>query len=260
MPNSGKLWTSILKITLFLVSVFLFILAIELMKNGAKGLGPLLAINFNISNVTNALGFGWLLAYLLMSGSPVAASSLAFFDVGVVDRLGAFAMIIGSRLGASFIVIFIGFIYMLRGHERLSTLSLGLLSLIVTGSVYLPAFGIGMLLLETRIVDSVQFARGAMLSSSLDRVFAPIITLLSQALPGWSIFFIGLGIILLSFKLFDRSLPDFHLERSDFAETAHVIYHPIVMLALGAGLTLLTMSVSLSLSLLIPLSTRGYVR
>ena len=248
------------KTFLFLFSVFLFILARELMKNGARGIAPLIVNLFKVDSISNALGFGWLFAYLVMSGSPVAAAALTFLDAGAVDRLGAFAMITGSRLGAAFIVLFIGFVYILRGHERRSALSIGLLSLIVTASIYLPALVVGGMLLQHRVLDSVQLNRGGTLSSILDQVFTPLIQPLIGVLPGWLIFLVGLGIIILSFYLFDRALPALHLERSSFGQTARLVYRPLSMFALGSILTLLTMSVSLSLSLLVPLSARGYVR
>lgn len=248
------------KTFLFLFSVFLFILALELMKNGARGIAPLIVNLFKVDSISNALGFGWLFAYLVMSGSPVAAAALTFLDAGAVDRLGAFAMITGSRLGAAFIVLFIGFVYILRGHERRSALSIGLLSLIVTASIYLPALVVGGMLLQHRVLDSVQLNRGGTLSSILDQVFTPLIQPLIGVLPGWLIFLVGLGIIILSFYLFDRALPALHLERSSFGQTARLVYRPLSMFALGSILTLLTMSVSLSLSLLVPLSARGYVR
>lgn len=248
------------KTFLFLFSVFLFIFALELMKNGARGIAPLIVNLFKVDSISNALGFGWLFAYLVMSGSPVAAAALTFLDAGAVDRLGAFAMITGSRLGAAFIVLFIGFVYILRGHERRSALSIGLLSLIVTASIYLPALVVGGMLLQHRVLDSVQLNRGGTLSSILDQVFTPLIQPLIGVLPGWLIFLVGLGIIILSFYLFDRALPALHLERSSFGQTARLVYRPLSMFALGSILTLLTMSVSLSLSLLVPLSARGYVR
>ncbi|MCA9918832.1 MAG: hypothetical protein KC445_12815, partial [Anaerolineales bacterium] len=98
------------KVGLFGISIFLFILAITFMKEGARDLAPLVRDTFHVTNPANSLGFGWLFAYLVMSGSPVAAAALTFFDAGVISQLGAFTMITGSRLGASFIVLFIGFI------------------------------------------------------------------------------------------------------------------------------------------------------
>jgi nucleotide-binding universal stress UspA family protein len=170
------LWKGFHKVALFLVSVSLFIVAIELLKGGARGAAPLIESRLGLDSLPNALGFGWFAAYLLMSGSPVAAISLTFLDAGVLDQLQSFAMISGSRLGASFMVLFIGFLYVLRGHERRTGLTMGLLSLVVTGSIYLPALVVGSLLLSHHALDRVQLLdRGAALSSALDRVFEPVV-------------------------------------------------------------------------------------
>ena len=73
-----------------------------------------------------------------MSGSPVAAAALTFLDAGVLDVISTFTMITGSRMGASFIVLFIGFIYVLRGRNKATSLDMGLLSLIVTATTHIP--------------------------------------------------------------------------------------------------------------------------
>lgn len=132
-----------LKVLLFILGIALFLLAILLMKDGAQSYSSFIRDSLDIDNPLNSLGFGWLFAYLIMSGSPVAAAALTFFDSGVIDKLSAFTMITGSRLGASFIVLFIGFIYVLRGRDRGTNLGMGLLSLVVTGSTYLIALIIG---------------------------------------------------------------------------------------------------------------------
>ena len=90
------------KIGLFGASLYLFILAISLMKLGARGITPWLSELGFISNGANSLGFGWLFAYFIMSGSPVAAAALTFFDANLIDKISAFTMITGSRLGAKF--------------------------------------------------------------------------------------------------------------------------------------------------------------
>jgi len=41
---------------------------------------------------------------------------------------------------------------------------------------------------------------------------------------------------------------------------SRLVYRPVVMFLLGSLITLISMSVSLSLSILVPLSTRGFVR
>lgn len=248
------------KVGLFLISLFLFILAITLMKEGARDLGPLVRDRFQVNNAANSLGFGWLFAYVVMSGSPVAAAALTFFDAGIIDRLGAFAMITGSRLGASFIVLFIGFIYILRGRDRSTSLSMGLLSLIVTGTTYLAGFGVGLLLLDSGVLDGAQLQSGAILSSATDVIFDPVAAFFLSFLPGWALFVVGLGIIIVSFNLFDKCLPEMSIKESQVGRISRLVYRPWVMFLLGALVTLVSMSVSVSLSILVPLSQRGFVR
>ena len=248
------------KIGLFVASLFLFVLAMMLMKDGARGLVPLVRDIFPITNMASSLGFGWLFAYVIMSGSPVAAAALTFFDAGVVDKLGAFAMITGSRLGASFIVLFIGFIYVLRGRDRATSLSMGLLPLTVTGTTYLLALVVGVGMLQMGMLDQVQLRSGMLLNSVMSLIFDPIVNLLAGFLPGWSLFVVGLGIIMLSFNLFDRCLPQMTVKESQVGHVSRLVYRRWVMFLLGAVITLISMSVSVSLSILVPLSNRGFIR
>ncbi len=248
------------KIGLFFTSLFMFILAITLMKEGARGLTSLVRDTFAVHNAVNSLGFGWLFAYVIMSGSPVAAVALTFFDAGAIDQLSAFTMITGSRLGASFIVLFIGFIYVLRGRNRAASLSMGLLSLTVTGTTYLIGLVVGLALLYIGVFDQLQLRSGAMLNSVTDLIFDPITALFMTYLPLWLIFLIGLGVIMVSFSLFDRCLPQMTIKESQVGRVSRLVYRPWVMFLMGAAVTLISMSVSISLSILIPLSHRGFVR
>jgi hypothetical protein len=187
MDTARKAWARVHwgKIGLFFVSLFLFILALTLMKDGARSLAPLVRDSFRVTSPVNSLGFGWLFAYLVMSGSPVAAAALTFFDAGVITQLETFTMITGSRMGASFIVLFIGFIYVLRGRNRTTSLSMGLTSLTVTWTTYLAGLVIGVAILQTGVLDGVQLQSGAVLNSVLDRVFDPIAAFLG-ARSFWS--------------------------------------------------------------------------
>ncbi|MFZ2360085.1 MAG: hypothetical protein WA040_12155 [Anaerolineae bacterium] len=266
MPQSAntarKAWNRVHwgKIALFFVSLFLFILALTLMKDGARGLAPLVRDSFRVTNPANSLGFGWLFAYLVMSGSPVAAAALTFFDAGVITQLETFTMITGSRMGASFIVLFIGFIYVVRGRNRATSLSMGLTSLTVTWTTYLAGLVIGVAILQTGALDNVQMQSGAVLSSVIDRIFDPIAAFLASFLPGWALFVVGMGIILLSFNLFDRCLPEMAIKDSQVGRVSRLVYRPWVMFLLGAGVTMISMSVSVSLGILVPLSNRGFIR
>ncbi len=248
------------RVLLFLLCLALFMVAIELIKNGATGAAGLVQRFLDINSPVNALGFGWFASYMVMSGSPVAAVSVAFLAAGAVGQLSAYAMIVGSRLGASFIVLFVGFMYVLRGHERRAGLTMGLLALVVTASIYLPALFVGGLLLRFEILDFVQLGRGAALSSLLEEAMAPIVDTLSGFLPGWGVMLAGLAVLWVSFYLFDRVLPELDLQQSRFSQVARLVYRPLPMFLLGSALTLITLSVSLSLSLLVPLSARGYIR
>jgi solute carrier family 34 (sodium-dependent phosphate cotransporter) len=248
------------KVALFIFSLFLFILSLTLMKIGARSLSPLIEGRFAIQSPANSLGFGWLSAYLLMSGSPVAAASLTFFDAGILSELNTFFMITGSRLGASFIVLLIGFIYVLRGRSRANSLGMGLLSLVVTGSTYVAALGVGIWLLRNGILSGIQLQSGSLLESVFDLIFTPITQFLLRFLPQWSLFVVGLGLILVTFNLFDRAIPQVSLSESQVGHLGQFVYRPMVMFGLGALVTLISMSVSVSLAILVPLSQRGFVK
>src|SRR3990170_3077127 len=76
--------------------LFLFVLALQLLKTGAAGLRPVLKA-VSADGVPNLLGFGWLGAYGVMSGSPVAAISLSLYSGGTISDGESFAMLNGSR-------------------------------------------------------------------------------------------------------------------------------------------------------------------
>lgn len=257
-----RIWRGIswLKIGLFVVSLFLFILALTLMRDGARGLAPIVENRFSLNNWANTLGFGWLFAYLVMSGSPVAASALTFLDAGIIDAMQTFTMIIGSRMGASFIILFIGFIYVLRGRNRATSLSMGLLSFTVTGSLQIGALIIGGLLLSSGWLGRFDFGEGMAIVAITDLIFDPISHFFQSLLPTWALFLLGLGLILLTFNLFDKCLPEMSIKESQVGRMSRLVYNPTIMFLLGAGVTLVSMSVSVSLSILVPLSHRGFVR
>ncbi|MBP6017122.1 MAG: hypothetical protein KA586_10420 [Candidatus Promineofilum sp.] len=257
-----RLWQRISwpKIALFIVSLFLFILALTLMKDGARGLAPVVEERFSLNNAANTMGFGWIFAYVVMSGSPVAASALTFLDAGIISAVQTFTMIIGSRMGASFIILFIGFIYVLRGRNRSASLSMGLLSFTVTGTLQAGSLIIGTLLLSSGLLNRFDFGDGVALMAITDLLFDPISHFLQGILPTWALFVVGLGIILVTFNLFDKCLPEMTIKESQVGRMSRLVYQPMIMFLLGSAVTLVSMSVSVSLSILVPLSHRGFVR
>jgi hypothetical protein len=260
MKSSGTR-ASIRRIAFAIAGILIFILALWLLKKGASGLAPVMA-RLHVTGMANTLGFGWLMAYLVLSGSPVATISLTLFGGGLLTGVETFAMITGSRLGASFIVLFVGFIYWLRGKQRVSSVSIGILSLLVTASIYLPAMALGYVILSNHWFDGVRLGHAGQAASFLEVVYDPIVAFLAETLhlPNLVIFFLGIVTLLAAFKVFDMALPEIDPESSRFNRINELVYRPVFMLLLGAGITSLTLSVSVSLSLLVPLAVKGYVR
>lgn len=242
-----------------LAGLALFILALELLKAAARELTPLLEL-WHVSGLQESVGFGWLGAYVVLSGSPVAAIALTLFSSGAITDLATLGMITGSRLGASFIVLFVGFLYYLRGQRRVASVAIGVLGFVVTATIYLPALALGTLILQRGWLDGVRFGTPAALDSFIDFMFDPVVHLVQTYLPFWGVFFVGMGAMLVAFKLFDGVLPEVDPENSRFGNVANAIYRPMVMFLIGALFTSMTLSVSVSLTLLVPLSTRGYIR
>lgn len=259
--SSGRNWISVAgRIGSFVVALFLFVLAIQMMKVGAKAIAPALRDSPLFSNAFSTLGAGWLGAYVVLSGSPVAAVALAFFDGRVTTELQTFTMLSGSRLGASFVVLLVGFLYALRnrGRNRSESIGMGVLALSLTAIVYLPGMLIGYGILKSGILDRVRWHASSEVQSIVDIVWGPALDLAGK-LPGWTSLPVGLGIVLLSFRLLDRVLPELDGERHS-AERAEWFKRPWPMFLLGCLVATVTLSVSVALTLLVPLASRGYIK
>ncbi len=192
------------------LGVGLFVTALGLMKEGAAELIPTLAGSVFTDNAWSTLGLGWLGACIVLSGSPVAASALTLLDGGVIDRTQLFTMLMGSRLGAAFVVLVVGMIYALRhkgGGGRRAPISIGILSLLMTAVVYVPASVLGYLLLDRGVLDRLDIGTSPAISSATDAAFGWAVDLAQAAAPGWMLFLLGLAVLLLGFRLFDKVLP-----------------------------------------------------
>lgn len=236
----------------------MFILAIRTLTRGAAGLAIVMR-GLSVEGFSGFLGFGWLMAYVSLSGSPVAAVSLTLLGGGTVTPLEAFAMINGSRLGASFIVLVTGFIFYLRGWRGRGVVSMGILAMLTTATTYLPAMALGSAALQRGWLDRVRFDVPLRLSSITEVAFDPIVRTASDRLPPLAVFVVGFVVLLLAFRFLDRTLPHVHTQELE-SRWARWLANPAMMFALGMLVTTLTMSVSVSLSVLVPLAARGMVR
>jgi Na+/phosphate symporter len=256
-------WLGLLRKAAFaLAGAFTFILGIQLMQVSAEALIPTLTAIFGslIEAPRNALGFGWLVTYAVLSGSPIAALALGFFDAEVATATSAYFMIMGSRFGASFIVIVIGIIAILRGGGREESLSMGVLAFLVTYTIYIPALFLGFFLLDSGRLASLVISTPPTVIGIVNLIFGPIRGTLAAFLPPEAVFFLAFLALYVGFSLFDRAFHRQEVEEVEVTALHRAMEVPLFSFVLGAGITLLSTSVSLSLGMLVPLYLKGYLR
>jgi solute carrier family 34 (sodium-dependent phosphate cotransporter) len=259
-----RLRRGVKRIGALLLGLGLFVTALGVMKAGAAALIPHLEGSVFTDNPWSTLGLGWLGACLVLSGSPIAASALTWLDGKAIDASQAFTMLTGSRLGASFVVLVVGFIYALRksgesGKTRRAPMSIGILSLSMTMVAYLPGALIGWLLLTGGHLNAINLTPPPELLSLTDAAFGWAVDLAKNNLPSWALFPAGLGVLLVAFKAFDAALPQVDSERLEHRADAWY-KKPWAMFLVGCGVALLTLSVSVALTVLVPLVAKGYLK
>ncbi|MEO8477885.1 MAG: hypothetical protein ABI572_12675 [Actinomycetota bacterium] len=254
-------WYVVKKILLFVPAMFLFILAIQLMKSGAAAVGPSIQGQFPFANGFSTLGTGWLGAYFVLSGSPVAATAISLFGAGTIDKLQAFTMLSGSRLGASFIVLVTGFLYAMKHKDRPrgDSIGIGIQAMTMTAVTYIPGMLIGYSLIRAGGLDGLNLHSSGKIDAILSKLWGPFVDLAEAHLPGWGLFLTGLGVILVSFNLIDRVLPSVSSDATASKRQAW-LKRPWTMFALGCLVAMLTLSVSVALTVLVPLAAKGYVK
>lgn len=245
---------------LFVVAgLLLFVVALDTIKAGAAGASPLLQ-RLDVSGPVNALGFGWLFAYLVLSGSPVAATSVSLLAGGTLTSHESFAAIAGSRLGASFIVLAVGFLLYLRGRRSPDGLAVGVIALLVTYTTQVPAFVLGLLSLTHGWLDGVRFDTPHSITSLSRLALGWMVDGLAARLPDVALLGVGILALLLSFAIFDRALPQLESEAEGIRRLFRMLERRPLMFVMGVLVTLTTMSVSLSVTVLVPLALKGYIR
>jgi hypothetical protein len=230
------------------------------MKAGAIAVGPSIQGQFPFASGYSTLGAGWLGAYLVLSGSPVAATAISLFGAGTLTKLQTLSMLSGSRLGASFIVLLTGFLYALRHRDgRKEPLGIGIQAMTMTAIVYVPGMLIGYGVLRAGLLDGIQWHASGKLEALFGTVYGPIVDFVSAHVPGWALFLVGLVTILVSFNLLDRVLP--HVDSDSTAsKRSGWLKRPWTMFLLGCLVATLTLSVAVALTVLVPLAVKGYVK
>jgi sodium-dependent phosphate cotransporter len=252
------------KVVIGALALWVFLIALGLMKDGARGLAP--ALGGTVDSLANAVGLGWLGALLVLSGSPIAASSLTLLDGGFLTRDETYAMVVGSRLGAAFVVLVVGVLYAVRGQasSRRAPISIGILALTMTAAAYVPGGLIGLGVLGSGVIDGVNLVPPAIFFDTTEAISKPVIDLVESvldpatALGAGLLFVVGLLLLLASFRLVDELLPSLGGDAED--ERSRWYVGPWTMFGIGLVVALATLSVAVALTLLVPVVAKGYVR
>jgi solute carrier family 34 (sodium-dependent phosphate cotransporter) len=249
-----------------LAGLFLFVGALQLMKTGAAALGVLQPGSILVENALSTLGLGWLGALLVLSGSPVAATALVLVAAGEesggtrgLSELEGFTMLTGSRLGAAFVVLVVAVVFALRAGEggRRAPLSTAVLALTTTAVVYVPAAFLGAALLAWEPYSNVELSFPGQFVDLIDLVYGDVVER-AKDMPAPVVFLLGLGVLLLAFKLIDAALPD--LDDASVSRRPAWLRRKWPMFGLGSAVALVTMSVSVALTILVPLVAKNVVR
>jgi solute carrier family 34 (sodium-dependent phosphate cotransporter) len=241
------------------VALYLFVVALKLLSASAPGVAGLL-VRLAAEGPVNMLGFGWLAAYGALSGSPVAALALSLLDGGAIDQSGALGMLAGSRMGASFVVLLVGFAAYLRGRGRPDGVYVGVVSLLTTITTYAPATLLALWLLGTGWLDRPAGAIPTGWADLPAALASPVVGWMEAHAAGVVLFGAGVGALLGAFWVFDRVLPSLDPPSPRFERLARRFGSPRSMFLFGALITSMTMSVSLSVTILVPLTLKGIVR
>ena len=252
----------------FLLALFLFVGALQVMKTGAARLDILQPGGFLVENAGSTLGLGWLGALLVLSGSPIAAASLTLVaaDEQTADGLAhfteiqGFTMLTGSRLGAAFVVLVTAVVYAFRAGQggRWRPVSTAVIALSTTAAVYVPAAFIGFAILSWGPFHRLDLRFPAQFIDLIDLVYGGVLARIEH-LPAALLFVGGLAVLLVSFKIVDSVLPT--LDADTFG-TSRVdwLRRKWPMFAIGSFVALVVMSVSVALAVLVPLVAKGYVK
>ena len=248
-----------LRAAFVLGALWLFVIALQLIKVGGGGLRPVLD-GVSADGTLGHFGFGWFGAYVVMSGSPIAAVAMSLFAGSAISDLETFAMINGTRMGASLIVLVVGFVSYVTGRRNPDGLYIGVVALLTAITLWGPAMPLGLFVLDQGWLDGVRVGSPGALTSFVGYLSDPLVEPLDEALPRLAVFLSGVGVLVASFYLFDRALPSLERPGPRIEALSEALQRRYAMFLFGALMTLVTLSVSLSVTILVPLALKGYVR
>lgn len=248
------------------LGLYLFIGALQIMKTGAGPLADALTGGgiggFLTDNAGSTFGIGWLMAMVVLSGTPVVATALSLTaaDPPVLTELEGFTMTTGGRMGAAFIVLLVGVLFALRGGagERVKAVSTAVLALTITAVMYVPGAAIGIALLRWDGFDNAGFTFPASFGGLVEGAYGWLLEIVETWPPGL-LFVGGVALVVLSLRVIDSIVP--RMDEASFTGSRLTwLQSKWPMFFLGLVVVILTLSVSVALTVLVPLVHKKYVK
>lgn len=246
--------------------LYVFVGALQVMKVGAGALGDFLSGGglggWLTQNAGSTFGLGWLMAMVVLSGTPVIATALSLVAArpAVISEIEGFTMVTGGRMGAAFIVLLVGVVFALRGGvgERVKAVSTAVLALAITAAMYIPGAAIGLLFLRWSGFDALGFTFPAQFSGLVELAYGWFLGSIENWPPAL-LFFGGVLLVIISLKVLDSIVPKMD-ERTLGAGRLQWLQAKWPMFFLGIVVVVLTLSVSVALTVLVPLVHKKYVK
>jgi len=253
---------SAVTVVIAVLSVLGFLFAVRLLgvsvRDLAPGLGP--ALRQSLDPDVAAVGASWLIAYVMLNGSVVAAVAISLFDVGLVNAHELFLLVVGSRLGAAGMVVLVGALdYLQRREQPLrESVDLGVFTFLVTQTIYVPVAVVGYytlaLVRNSTVVPGWVLGPVAGPMALLTRVVEGVV----GSIGGGAGFLLAIVIFLASLRAFDRLFT--RMDTAHLRERyLRVLGHPWYSFAIGLLVTVVTTSVSFSIGVAVPLYNRGHI-
>jgi len=189
----------------------------------------------------------------------VAAITVTFFAADLVSPAEFFLLMAGARLGASGMIVLIGGLEFLQ--ERRGTVmesaSIGILSFLVTQTIYIPATVVGYVTLPWLLSAFPTVRLGSDVGSGGGTGGTPTGALVDYLGPAPT-FLLAVGLLLFGLRSFDAVLDRVETDwlRRQFRGRVEGRWFPLV---LGFLVTGVTASVVFSVGIVVPLYNRDYV-
>ena len=246
-----------------LVSLLLFLFAVQLLGASTAAAAAPLERFFRryVAGSGQALGASWLATYVLTNGSIVAALSVSLFKTEILTASQLFLMLAGSRLGGAAIVLLIGTLdyFQKRRYSFSESTRLGILTFLLSHSIYLPATVLGYLLLPGLQTGFESVSNRIELSFHPLAAFDPATRVVVDTVGVGLALVVAVLVLFGSLTLFDRVLKRIDTEwlRKRFFRR---FQHKWTSFGLGVLITGVTTSVAFSLGVVVPLYNRNYIK